>query len=240
MNTPLRGRGVLTNVGRFDNQPILAVKRKAWRMDDEHASESDEEFGKLRLEILHAGSYTCHFCGFRCSKWQEVHHINDDHRDNSPQNLMPICTLCHQVHHMGLAAMRGSAFFAYLPELTQTEVNQIALIAHVSPHVKGNTDESNEQIRSLYALLQSRGPSYLKQAAKTDLDFEIEIARWASECSDAEFEQRARKLDGIRLVPTANAFHDGQLLFYATQLKASFAHAELQGFYKNFITSFSQ
>lgn len=106
---------------------VVSAKRSVWRMHD-HSGEGDKQFQQVRKPVLEAANYSCQFCGFQSSKYQEVHHLNDDHNNNDRRNLACTCPLCHQVFHIGLAGMRDGGEIIYLPELTQAELNQLSLI----------------------------------------------------------------------------------------------------------------
>ena len=93
---------LLGHLNRAANQPVFGVKRKLWRKDDEHADVADAGFTPVRTEVLQRDNYPCRFCGFKAAKYQEVHHLDDNHQNNDPQNLLTVCNLCHQVHHLGM------------------------------------------------------------------------------------------------------------------------------------------
>jgi len=208
---------------RWANQPVVGVKRLKWRMDDEHADEADTEFAKIREEMLKRDNYTCRFCGFRSSKYQEIHHFDDNHQNNTPANLVTVCTLCHQVHHIGLAGQRGGAFFALLPELSQVEVNHIARAYWVTLRSQESQDHK-DKLTGLYALFRARADN-LKAAFGVDLSSPTLFAQVLSVCDDKLFAERAQLLESLRLVATEEAFHPGQLAHYTVNARGQFAVA---------------
>jgi intracellular multiplication protein IcmJ len=107
---------------------VMSAKRSVWRMNDHAGEDADKEFQRLRNVVLDACGGRCEFCGFASGRYQEVHHGDDDHRNNKRENLFGSCPLCHQVFHIGLAGMREGGLIIYAPELTQTEINQISLL----------------------------------------------------------------------------------------------------------------
>src|SRR5690625_2648446 len=78
---------------------IVGIKRRIHRRHDKRAAQADAEYRALRRPALEAADYRCKFCGYRSKKYSEVHHLDDDHHNNSPENLTSICLLCHPYHH---------------------------------------------------------------------------------------------------------------------------------------------
>lgn len=101
----------------------LNIKRKQWRMRDPNFVDADSEFEQVKRRALERDDYACRFCSFRSPKWQEVHHFNDDHHDNSLANLITACPYCHMCQHIGLWGSKGEAVLIWCPELTQVELN---------------------------------------------------------------------------------------------------------------------
>jgi len=202
---------------RQGNQPVLGVKRGLWRQDDEHAGDADTAFAKVCAEVLSRDNDTCRFCGWRAQKYQECHHVDNDHRNNDPDNLITTCTLCHQVHHIGMCAMRDGGFFAVIPELTQVEVNNIVRVIHIVEATPNKADSSVvDKLRGLYGLFCMRGPDSLKLLFPgLDVSDPFCLTRMLSECDEAIYAQRDKILAPIRLVAKREAFHPGQLDFYA-------------------------
>lgn len=211
---------MLGRLNRAANQPIFGVKRKLWRKDDDHAYVADAGFIPVRAEVLQRDGYTCRFCGFKASKYQEVHHLDDNHQNNDPQNLLTICNLCHQVHHLGMCAMRNSGFVAAIPELTQTEINNIVRAIHVSTLIANAT--VRDRLKSLFAIFQFRGIDTLKSLYGLDISNPYILAQTLSSCSDEIYAKRAALFAPLRLVATKEAFHAGQLEFYAADLRSVF------------------
>ncbi|WP_236077299.1 HNH endonuclease signature motif containing protein [Paraburkholderia domus] len=109
-------------------QLVMSAKRSVWRMNDHAGEDADREFQQKRLSVLEACGNECEFCGHASAKFQEVHHGDDNHANNTRENLFGSCPLCHQVFHLGLAGMRDGGAIIYLPEMSQAELNQLALL----------------------------------------------------------------------------------------------------------------
>ncbi|MDB6009975.1 MAG: type secretion protein DotN [Gammaproteobacteria bacterium] len=205
---------------RRASQPVLGVKRRLWRKDDDHAFLADKAFAPVRDQVLKRDNHSCRFCGFRSPKFQEVHHWDDDHTNNEVGNLMTVCNLCHQVHHLGMCGMRGAGFIAALPELTQTEVNHIAR-AHFVALVLVDTN-TKDRLIGLYALLRARA-DMLKSAFHLDIASPLLFAEILSGCDERMYAARATFLESLRLVATEAAFQAGQVDYYAINHRTQFA-----------------
>lgn len=221
---------------------VMSAKRSVWRMHD-HAGESDRAFAQVRKSILEAYDYTCGFCGHRAEKYQEVHHLDDDHKNNQPGNLVCACPLCHQVFHVGLAGMRDGADIVYVPEMSQAEINQLVLVLWLVTE----TDESrfkDQQERLYFSRLAGRAKTIqgilenrrgtvqlkLKEALK-DKGFPPELlarvkishitpslfANALMALGDEAYENRQTLLGGLRLIPKPARFRERIQLWSAEQ-----------------------
>lgn len=99
----------------------IGVKQKTWRAGYEPA---DHVFQSVRDKVLERDRHACVFCGFHSRKWQQVHHVDDDHVNNALENLVTICSYCHMNFHIGKAGQDG-AFLAFLPELSPEAISHI-------------------------------------------------------------------------------------------------------------------
>lgn len=210
-------------------QPLLGVKRKLWRQDDEHAILKDEKYKSLRDKILLRDNYTCHFCNFRFDEFQEIHHVDDDHGNNDPENLITTCNLCHAVHHLGMTAIRGAGFMAYIPEMSQTDINGIVRILFMQLHNNKEKTELVNALHSLYSIFENRGRAVLNKVLKSEsVDFSqpMILAQFLSSCDESMYENRADILSGLVLVPNRKAFTDRQLERYFTKNGSNIHQAE--------------
>lgn len=205
---------------------VLSAKRSTWRMLDGHSGEADKAFQSVRHSVLEAAGYTCQMCNWRASKWQEVHHRDDDHTNNQLRNLMCVCPLCHQVYHLGLAGTEDRGVMIYLPELTQEEINQLSLIAWlVAQSPKGSFELENLRSRTAVLMTQfqnRRAPLHLKLKPllkehgfapglleKITIDHLTTPVLWANllmRLPDDLYDKREELLGGLRLWPLPARF----------------------------------
>lgn len=94
------------------------------------------EIIELYKKIMERDGFNCYYCGFHSEKWQEIHHLNDNHFDYSESNLVTVCPLCHQNHHLNSAYINNGAELIWLPELTQQELNYICRALFVANQIK--------------------------------------------------------------------------------------------------------
>jgi hypothetical protein len=119
---------------------ILGVKRSTWRMHDPSAEDADAEFEVIKKKVLVRDKYTCQYCRMRTLREEdqkkngvfhkgrfagyfEVHHKDDDHRNNDPDNLLTVCPFCHSVFHCGNAGHREAGSIIWAPWITQEDLN---------------------------------------------------------------------------------------------------------------------
>lgn len=113
----------------FERDLILSASRKAWKMSSAHGTEYDKYYKKKHKEVWDKvwlrDKHTCYYCGFVSKKHQEIHHLNDDHDDNSMDNLVTVCPLCHQNFHLDSASTTNGGKIIWLPEISQQELNYL-------------------------------------------------------------------------------------------------------------------
>lgn len=182
-------------------------------MNDSTSVEADQSFKMARKNVLERDKKTCRFCGFRAEKFQEVHHLDDDHHNNALNNLVTVCSLCHMVHHVGLAATNGTGFLAAIPELTQVEINQIMRTVHVSRLVNG---ELWTRLSVIEAIFRHRGAETLYPVFGIDISDPGILANLLFHADKQVFSERSNTLSALRLVPVASAFSEEQVRYYAS------------------------
>ena len=54
---------------------------------------------RVLFEKIGPGPHPCHWCGERVDWWTGLHvdHLNGDHLDNRPENIVPSCLLCNRI-----------------------------------------------------------------------------------------------------------------------------------------------
>lgn len=190
----------------------LSVKAKNWRMFDSDSEAADTEFALVRKKVLERDDYSCKMCGFKASKWQEVHHVNDDHSDNRKENLLTVCMYCHLCQHIGLAGRNQEAVLAWIPEIPQDRLHHIIRSVQVAKRWSENAmmargvksdairqaQELADGASSLMAKLRERQMQAEERIGTSD---PLEIANIMLSMPDDMYERRGEFLAGIRLLP---------------------------------------
>mgnify|MGYP002661432851 FL=1 len=117
-------------------QPLkLAVKRSAWRPAG-HYESTHANWSHVRGQILSRDRHTCVYCGFASEKYQDVHHLDGDHDNNIPENLVTACMFCHATQHIGLCGKEGRGQLIWLPEMSQASLNHAVRWLELGPYAK--------------------------------------------------------------------------------------------------------
>ena len=181
---------------------IMGVKRGVFRKDDPHASLSMDKFKQMRSSILKRDDYTCRFCSLRALKFQEVHHIDDNHDNNKPSNLITACSLCHQVFHIWFAGHNRSGTIVYIPEVDQVGLNiliRTLWIAQLSNdmHIKKYADLVESKIRMM-------GQSAAKEQIGT---FDaMQVGEFLQHLDTVNYNNRHQNLKNFHLLPLKQNF----------------------------------
>ena len=154
------------------NELLLSVDIKSWEETSiSHGSIMDRKVSQnvitLYKRIFKRDNYTCYYCGFQSDEYQEIHHLNDDHNNYNENNLVTICPLCHQSHHLNSAFVNKGAELIYLPELTQQELNHLCRAMFIAYFYKDKVKQNDKNFisNSINMLWQS---SLYTRKAKLD------------------------------------------------------------------------
>ena len=77
------------------------VDPSAWRNKAQIEKLDEKGWFERRRKILERDNYTCQYCGYRAEKFQIVHHIDGNPKNNKENNLMTICQMCNLIEHSG-------------------------------------------------------------------------------------------------------------------------------------------
>lgn len=183
---------------------VLSVKRGRFRFDDPNANASDAAFKQIRPQILRRDKFTCCFCGFRAPKYQEVHHRNDDHDENTEQNLVTACVLCHMTHHIGFAGQKQRGCLIYLdPEIGCTQAGLNNLVRGL--WIGARSREKEVQVHSISLLSRMLKASVSARRMIGTSDATV-LGDYLLGLPDREYARRAEALSGIYLLPLKEGY----------------------------------
>jgi len=203
----------------------LSIKRKTHRRDDAQAAQADAEFAAVRHKALERSGYRCVDCGYKSlpavgksGSSLQVHHVNDDHSDNSEQNQAAKSSLCHAYHHVGCDAPSAGGHggwssrmrVAYAPELSAPDMNLLQLAVGVAMAAGGAQGKAAQAIYShLMLLTRPVTDGWGTSEAKN-------FAAAMSRLSQSQYDRR--QVDHLRLV-----FHPDLLKLQADNWQKDYA-----------------
>jgi intracellular multiplication protein IcmJ len=199
---------------------FFSVKTKNWRMDDQDSEAADAEFKQVRNKVLQRDGYVCAGCGFRSTKYQEVHHRDDDHANNDPKNLITACSFCHMCQHIGLAGMKKEAVIIWAPEFSQADIHHIVRNALVAKRnyeiVKKDMQAQTNKVKAsrfmddaASAIMNSLMDRMEEADSRLSSDPAI-VSDALMMLDDVIYDKRADFLSGLRLLPTGQRMKNGQ------------------------------
>ena len=165
----------------------------------------------------------CRFCGLLTAGWQEDFHLNGDHHDAAPANVVTACPLCHLCQHLDRPAIEREAALVWLPELSQAAVIALARQVHLALREHGEPAhmERGRPVRNAPSLhpawaafeaLRARArPAEERLGAASPRDLAaalVGLSPRARSSSDA-------LLRGLRLLPLGRLFRDQQDVYPA-------------------------
>lgn len=195
---------------------ILSVKRSKFRIDDPAAEHSDSEFLKLRPEILERDGDSCFFCKFKSKKWQEVHHLDNDHSNNDLSNLVTVCPICHMVFHIGFAGQRQAGRLIYIDPsygVTQADLNNLVRALWI--HESANKLKMDSPSTAILGRLKQY--SIVAHMLLSSSDPAILAEYMLSKMSDDEYDRRGEIFKGFLLLPQAPHF-DKQIAYWRSEV----------------------
>lgn len=183
---------------------ILSVKRGKFRSDDPDAEAANKEFLNAREEVLSRDKYKCVYCGFYAKKFQEVHHLDNDHTNNELDNLVTTCSLCHMCHHISFAGIKEMGTLIYIePELEVKQAELNSLVRNLWLAEDSKNQEINSMAVELFFRLFFRSTfvkNTLGDANPTTL------GNYLLGLPDDMYEKRKDILTGIYLLPSKTGF----------------------------------
>ncbi len=139
---------------------------------------------------------TCQCCGFQSKKYQEILFVNNDKTDHTDDNLKTVCIFCYQCFNLDQINTMRSGVLLWLPEISQADLHHIARAIYVARISQGPIADAAR--KSLDALMARRAA--VKERIGTDDPYILSMVL-QDYLTDAHYNNRAKKIEGIRLFP---------------------------------------
>ena len=186
---------------------IFSVKRSIHRRDDPAREHADKSYLAVRPKILERDDFTCQYCDLTSQKFQEVHHVDDNHKNNDESNLKTICCLCHAVMHIWFSGLSARGELIYIEpqngvDFSQADLNQLVRALWIAEE---GADKSLAAIATarLTALAHGAKEAY-ERVGTNDLCI---LGDRLLQMSDAEYLKRASYWKGFYVLPKKSAFN---------------------------------
>lgn len=167
---------------KYEHQLVLSASRKSWKMSSTHGTAYDRDYKSKRSSIWNSvwerDKYKCYYCGFVSKKYQEIHHLNDDHDDNSKDNLVTVCPLCHQNFHLDTSSTTNGGKIIWLPEFSQQELNYLCRAIFIAMEAADQADNNKEETVGFAKIARMLQSSLEERALVLDQHFR------GGKCSD--------------------------------------------------------
>ena len=188
-----------------------------------HMSSRDKGAERARELVIGQGRFgrRCYFCDFAFGMTDsyEVHNLDGDHTNQAPENLVPVCELCHAPFHLDLVGRKWSGNpgkIIFLPEMSQPELNNLlqAIFYSIAMQVVGNgTEPAIEPVahpHTVYRRLLERAPlveqNALQEVVRPGLSDPLVCSRVLLDMDETTFAQRDNVLAGCRYLPHPDYF----------------------------------
>jgi intracellular multiplication protein IcmJ len=156
-------------------QQYLSTKKVIWGRDKNSSWAPDCQHEAEAYATIVQRQAGCEYCGF-IGFGQELDNLNDNHADNTPDNLAPIDHLCHAWHHLG-ELEASQALMVYLPGLDPADVVHLQRTIFIA--LQTGTKEQRDQAKSLLNWMASHN-QYVKDVWGSDQPLHFGLAMTAN------------------------------------------------------------
>lgn len=167
----------------------------ALRKSDAHFSEGSLT-PELKQKIFERDDYTCQCCGFKSTKYQEIHFLNNNHVDFQLDNMVTTCIFCHQCFNLDQVSKMRSGALVWLPEIDQAHLHHIARAIYIARIAQGSiADAAKKCLEAIMARRQD-----VKARLGSDDPYVLSVVL-QDFLTPKTYAMRGKKLDGVRLFP---------------------------------------
>lgn len=169
-----------------------------------------EDMDEGRIKKIHKrDDHSCQFCGFKSLKYQEIQFLGENLKNAGDDQYVTACTFCHQCFHLDRIAFMQSGTLIWLPELTQTELNNICRAIYIARITQGPIADA---ARDALDMLMDR-KSEARNRLGTD-DIKVLATIFQDFMEAKEYQHRNTRLEGFRILPLDRRLvREGELEF---------------------------
>lgn len=182
--------GIARKIGNAQKRSVPAGMPAGMVQDPARA------LAEITPKILKRDKNTCRFCGFKADKYQKILILNQDPDDIRPANLATSCIFCHQCFNLDQVSSMRSGALIWAPEITQSELNQIAKAIYVARISQGPMADAAR--KSLDILMGRREEAKNRLGSDDPYILSMVLKDYLGNKSYAT---RLERLKGVRLLP---------------------------------------
>jgi intracellular multiplication protein IcmJ len=182
----------------------LAAIPEAWRLFS--VRKSDSAFNNFARQVFERDQYTCQFCGFQATQYQEVVNLDHNYRNNKLPNLVTACCFCAQCFFLEAVGKDdyGGGILIYLPEISQGDLNGFC---HVLFCAMSNATNYRSDAQNIYRSLKLRSQIVEKQLGEGMSDPAL-LGRMLIDAPDKDrLRINEEVLAPLRLLPSHTKFN---------------------------------
>ena len=201
---------------KYANMLVLSSNEKSWKKSSTHGTEFDKYYKKkykpIWDQVWKRDKNTCYYCGFQSQKFQEIHHLNDDHEDNSVDNLVTVCPLCHQNHHLDTVSNTNGGKIIWLPELSQQDLNHLCRAIFVAMYFAEQAEKEQTEVKGFVKIAKLLEASLLERQVEVEKHIHngasdpVNLASALIAMNEEQYENRIDFLKNLKLFHVKTRF----------------------------------
>lgn len=181
----------------------LAANPESWRLFS--VRKTDEGFQNYRNHVLERDQFTCQFCGFQATQYQEIINLDNNYRNNKLTNMVTACCFCSQCFFLEAVGKDdyGGGILVYLPDISQNDLDGFC---HVLFCAMYNATSYRNDAQNIYRSFKLRAQIVDKQLGEGMSD-PVALGRMLIEATEEQRAEITKKvLTPLRLLPSYTRF----------------------------------
>lgn len=200
----------------FNKSLILSSSRKSWKMSSTHGTRFDKDYQRKNKsiwdQVWKRDGYKCYFCNFVSNDFQEIHHLNDDHDDNSLDNLVTTCPLCHACFHLDTASNTNGGKIIWLPEFSQQELNYLSRAIFIAIAESEKAEQEEREVPGYIKIARLLESTLLDRSLVVEQNFQngasdpVVFANALINMTEEQYEKREAFVTPFKLLSVRSRF----------------------------------